>query len=82
MKTVEEMEFCNCQAGNDNSEWKYHAEYCPVWKNGRIGELESVATEFVKRCEYHDINYALTFAHCPDLKINETYNKFKELLKQ
>lgn len=34
-----DSEKCNC---NHNAEhWKYHKQYCPIWKNGRIKELEN-----------------------------------------
>jgi hypothetical protein len=32
-------ELCKCQT--KTPDWKHHQKYCPVWKNGRIDELEN-----------------------------------------
>lgn len=36
-------ELCKCQAGE--GKWKHHQTYCPIWKNGRIAELENAVKE-------------------------------------
>lgn len=34
-------ELCKCSDGKTASaDWKHHQQYCPIWKNGRIEELE------------------------------------------
>jgi hypothetical protein len=38
-------ELCKCLT--KTPEWKYHEEYCPVWKNGRIGEIESMVKDLI-----------------------------------
>ena len=37
-------ELCKCLT--KTPEWKHHKQYCPVWKNGRIAELEAVLVRF------------------------------------
>lgn len=61
-KIIKDHESCKCNFAaldwqKETSEWDHHKQYCPVWKNGRIAELE----DFLKHVVYlkeEDYDYA------------------------
>ena len=50
------QELCKCLT--KTPEWKYHKQYCPVWKNGRIAELEKKSHRIVNESieAIHDLS--------------------------
>lgn len=37
-------ELCKCQA--EAMDWEHHKQYCPIWKNGRIKDLELKVSQY------------------------------------
>lgn len=46
-KISQHHESCKCVVASDN--WEKHEQHCPVWKNGRIAELEELLDKYIKR---------------------------------
>ena len=44
-------ELCKCQA--EAMDWENHQQYCPIWKNGRIAELEEAMVLNIKFYDTH-----------------------------
>jgi len=48
-------ELCKCLT--KTPERKYHEEYCPVWKNGRIAELEKGLEQAIYDYDIDDLQF-------------------------
>ena len=44
MHDTNNKESCRCVVLKPD--WKHHQTYCPIWKNGKIAELESFIRDF------------------------------------
>ena len=80
-KIIQDHESCKCGIVSGEFElkkhmWQHHKQYCPVWKNGRIAELEGEISIFLNHYESDDTQ--AWYHYCGRV----ASKKFKELLKQ
>ena len=71
---------CTCDS---NGTWNDHDDYCPIWKDGRITELEDAmnnAIDFLQLKVWH-LRMEWYTASANQIE-KEVVDKFKELLKE